>query len=287
MNVEMISTVGTVKALWRYPVKSMGGEGLEESAMAAGGINGDRTYAVIDQATGKVASAKHPRLWSKLLKLSAAFVEAPVSSSPIPPVRIRLTNGTEIYSNHSDCEARISEALGRPVVLTSTRPESVSIERVDPLLGEKSIFDIGALMAEGRFSDYADVHLLTTATLNRLAELGPDSRFDVRRFRPNVVIESADDQAGFVENDWLGCTVCIGNEVRLRVTDPSPRCLIPTLAQGDLDRDPGILGIIAAHNSVAVPVLDGAAAACVGVHAFVIQGGTVRRSDVVRIEPAD
>ncbi len=284
MPSETIFEIGAVDALWRYPVKSMGGESLDEAFVLDGGIIGDRAYAIIDPANGKVASAKHPRKWARLMELSASYIEPPDSTSPTPPVRIRLPNGTEIFSDQDDPNASLSKELGRPAVLTTTRPESISLERVDPLLDEESILDIGGLMMEGRFSDYAAIHLLTTATLSRLSELGPESLFDVKRFRPNVLIETAEDQAGFMENTWVGRTVAIGDEVRLRVTDPTPRCSIPTLAQNDLDKDPKVLRTIAAHNQVAVPLLDGSLLPCAGVYAFVIQGGTMRTTDTVRIE---
>ena len=284
MSSEMIGAVG---ALWRYPVKSMGGENLHEALVVSGGIIGDRAYALIDPTNGKVASAKHPRKWEKLLELSASYVESPDSSAPTPPVRISLSNGTATGSDQSGCDASLSEELDRAVILTTARPESISLERVDPLLGEESILDTGGLMMEGRFSDYAAIHLLTTATLAQLSVLDPESRFDVKRFRPNILVESAEDEAGFVENAWVGRTIAIGDQVRLRVTDPTPRCSIPTLGQGDLNKDPRILRTIATHNTVAVPAVDGERFPCAGAYAFVIQGGTVRTSDTLRIESID
>ena len=152
------------------------------------------------------------------------------------------------------------------------------------MAAEETISDIGDLMMEGRFSAYAALHLLTTATLARLSELGPASHFDARRFRPNVVVETAEDQSGFVENDWVGRTLAIGDDVRLRVSDPTPRCSIPTLAQPGLSMDPKVLRTIVEHNRLAVPVLEGKVLPCAGVYAFVIQGGTLRRGDPVRIE---
>jgi uncharacterized protein len=84
------------------------------------------------------------------------------------------------------------------------------------------------------FVDLAVVHLLTTATIERLRALYPDGRFEVRRFRPNIVVATGPDQQGFVENDWIGHTVAIGDEVRLRITGACPRCVMTTLPQGDL-----------------------------------------------------
>ena len=274
---------GAVKTLWRYPVKSMNGEEVAETPVTDGGLLGDRAYAVIDRSNGKVASAKFPKKWGRLIELSAAFAEAPRIDAPAPPVRIVWPTGKEVVSGDGDPDARLTETVGRSVTLTTTRPETVSLERLDPLTADETILDIGALMMEGRFSDYAAVHLLTTATLARLSELAPDSQFDARRFRPNIVVETG-EKSGFVENDWVGRTVAIGEEIRLRISDPTPRCSIPTLGQQGLAKDPSVLRTIVAHNRLPVPLLDGETLPCAGVYGFVLQGGTVRRGDPVRIE---
>jgi len=124
----------------------------------------------------------------------------------------------------------------------------------------------------GTFFDLAVVHLLTTATIDRLRVLYPEGRFEVRRFRPNIVVATGPDEEGFVENAWIDHTIAIGDEVRLRVTGPCPRCVMTTLAQGDLPKDAGILRAAAQHNQ-----------ANVGVYADVIVGGTIRRGDPVML----
>src|SRR5918995_4290057 len=103
-------------------------------------------------------------------------------------------------------------------------------------------------LPEGTFFDCATVHVLTTATLNRLRELYPQGQFEVRRFRPNIVLQTADGTAGFVENDWIGRTLALGDAVRLRITRPCPRCVMTTLSQADLPKDLGILRTAAQHN---------------------------------------
>jgi hypothetical protein len=138
----------------------------------------------------------------------------------------------------------------------------------------------------GTFFDYAVVHLVTTATLERLKELYPQGRFDLRRFRPNLLVSLADGHTGFVENDWVGKSLAVGDSVRLAVTDPCPRCVMTTLAQEDLPADPAILQTAARHNSLVGGEArgpDGAYAASVGVYARVLSGGKVRRGDPVRI----
>ena len=128
-------------------------------------------------------------------------------------------------------------------------------------------------LPEGTFFDVAMVHVLTTATLDRLRALYPQGRFEVRRFRPNIVVQLASGEKGFAENAWVGHTLAIGTAVRLNITGPCGRCVMTTLAQGDLSRDPGILRTAAQHNQVNV-----------GVYAAVVRGGTIRRGDPVRIQ---
>jgi len=262
----------------------MGGEELDEARVTESGILHDRAYAVIDRSNGKVASAKLPRKWGRLVQCTASLVDATGPDGHAPQVNLRLPDGTVVTGDDPDLRARLSDALGRPVDLASSRPESPVVDRLDPFETNETIVDIGALMMAGRFSDYAAIHILTTATLDRLGELYPEGRFDVRRFRPNVVVETGPGESAFVENDWVGRTILLGDDVRLRISDPSPRCAIPTLAQGDLPEDPGILRTIADHNRVGIPILEGAILPSAGVYAFVVQGGTLRRGDVVRVE---
>jgi uncharacterized protein YcbX len=128
-------------------------------------------------------------------------------------------------------------------------------------------------LPEGTFFDCAMVHVLTTATLERLHALYPQGRFEVPRFRPNIVVAPASGEEGFVENAWIGHTLTIGDAVRLNVTGPCGRCVMTTLPQEDLPRDPGILRTAARHNKVNV-----------GVYATVERGGTIRRGDGVRVD---
>jgi uncharacterized protein YcbX len=127
-------------------------------------------------------------------------------------------------------------------------------------------------LPEGTFFDAAVVHLVTTATLERLRALYPEGRFEARRFRPNMVIETTDGAGSFVENDWVGSALTIGDGVRLRITRPCSRCVMTTLAQGDLPKDVGVLRTAVRNNATHV-----------GVYASVIQAGRIRRGDAVRL----
>lgn len=283
MASHPITAAGTVKSIWRYPVKSMTGEALDDAIVTDGGLVGDRAYALIDRSNGKVASAKLPGKWGGLLELAAAFVGPPRAESTIPAVRITLPGGADIISDQSDADSVLSRIVGQPVRLSMMRPDSVSVERLDPLAANETIVDIGQLMMEGRFADYAAIHLLTTATLARLSELAPEMPFDERRFRPNLVVDSG-DRSGFIENGWVGRNLAIGDDVLLRISDPTPRCSVPTLAQEGVSKDPRVLRTIAEHNRIPVALLDGENLPCAGVYAFVIRGGSIRMGDKVRLQ---
>ena len=267
--------LGSVVSLWRYPVKSMMGEELNACAVGDRGLLGDRAYALVDSSNGKVVSAKNPRKWPNLFDFRAAFSEPPRVGEPLPPLRITLPDGTAVGSDDGDCEQKVSGVLAREVTLESSVLETPSLEEYWPdmegLDHRETVTD--EAMPAGTFFDLAVIHLLTTATIDRLRELYPQGRFEVRRFRPNIVVEPASDETDFVENGWIGRTIAIGDEVRMKITEPCPRCVMTTLPQGDLPKDPGILRTAAQHNDVHV-----------GVYASVVAGGSIRRGDVVRLE---
>jgi uncharacterized protein len=280
--------VGSVVSLWRYPVKSMMGEELNAAEVTDRGLLGDRAYAIVDRADGKVASAKNPRKWPHLFDFRAALVDAPRPGAKVPPVRITLPEGTVVTSEQSEVNRILSRALDREVTLDATeRGQREVVESTFPNpwtpKAEEYWPDMEGLdyrdtvtdfnLPEGTFFDCAVVHLLTTATVDRLRELYPEGRFEVRRFRPNIVVEIASGVKDFVENAWIGGTLAIGDAVRLSLTGPCPRCVMTTLPQGDLAKDPGILRTAAQHNH-----------ANVGLYASVVRGGTVRRGDAIGVE---
>ena len=269
---------GSVVSLWRYPVKSMLGEEFSAIEATERGLLGDRAYAVVDTADGKAATAKNPRKWPTLFGFRATFIEPPRSGGSVPPVRITLPDGTSATSEQPDLSQVLSRALGRTVTLNAaglSRAETVNAEEYWPdmegLDHRDTVTDFP--LPEGTFFDCATVHLLTTATLDRLHQLYPQGRFEIPRFRPNIVVAPASGEKDFVENAWIGHTLAIGDAVRLSITGPCLRCVMTTLAQGDLPRDPGILRTAAQHNKVSV-----------GVYATIDRGGTIHRGDAVRVE---
>ncbi len=275
MSNETKTDVGSVVSLWRYPVKSMMGEELGASEVSERGLFGDRSYAMIDPSTGKVASAKNPRKWPNLFDFRAAYTEAPRPGEKVPPVRIAVPDGKIVSSDQSDIDQTLSAALGREATLVTSAPKTPTLEEYWPDLEgldhRETVTE--EEMPPETFFDLAVVHILTTATINRLRELYPEGRFEVRRFRPNIVVEPISGERDFVENSWVGRTLNLGDEVRLSITRPCPRCVMTTLPQGDLPKDVGILRTVAQHNQTHV-----------GVYATVLQGGMVRRGDPVRLQ---
>jgi uncharacterized protein len=267
----------------------MMGEELNAAEITERGLLGDRAYALVDSSDGKVASAKNPRKWSQLFDFRAALVDPPRPGAKVPPVRITLPDGAVVTSEQGNLNEILSRALNREVTLdaierghrevvesTFPNPWTPKAEEYWPdmegLDYRDTVTDFN--LPEGTFFDCAVLHLLTTATVDRLRELYPEGRFEVRRFRPNIVVETASGGVkDFVENAWIGRTLAIGDAVRLSITGPCPRCVMTTLPQGDLAKDPGILRTAAQHNH-----------ANVGLYASVVRGGTVRRADAIGLE---
>lgn len=272
------SKVGTVISLWRYPVKSMIGEELNSTEVTEHGLLGDRAYALVDITDGKVATAKNPRKWPNLFDFRAAFIDPPHLNTKVPPVRITLPDGTLVTSQQSDLNPVLSRALCHQVTLNVTgrgRPDQVKAEEYSPDMDgldyRNTVTDFA--LPEGTFFDCATVHLLATTTLDWLRELYPQGCFEVRRFRPNIVLETVAAEKTFIEDSWIGHTLAIGDRVRLKVTGPCARCVMTTLPQGDLPKDPGILRTATQHNK-----------ANVGVYAAVVRRGTIHRGDPVQFE---
>jgi uncharacterized protein len=263
---------GAVVSLWRYPVKSMMGEELNSSAVIDRGLLGDRSLALVDTETGKVVSAKNPKKWSAMFDFRAAFTAPPELEHPLPPVRVTLPDGVTVTSDDTRFADLMSAALGRPVALATGAPSQPSLEEYWPDMAElahqETVTD--ERMPAGTFFDLATIHVLTTATINQLRALYPEGRFEVRRFRPNIVVHPDDVDAEFVESKWVGQQLRVGDDVVLEITDHCPRCVMTTLPQGDLPKDSGILRAAARYNDVHV-----------GVYAEVRRAGIVRRGDAV------
>lgn len=275
--------MGTVAALYRYPVKSTLGEGVPAVAVTADGFAGDRVFAVLD-GTGAVGSAKHPRKWGALLRCRSR-------TDSSGRVQVVLPDGSALAAEDPDLDQRLSRLLGRQVFLSAGVPERSRLERAVPEY-EGGVPDVvratasvdatgesitSGTVAPGTFFDFGKVHLVTTASLARMREVYPAGDFDVRRFRPNLVVDT-DDGPGFPEDAWPGSRLRVG-EALFRVVVPTPRCAVPTLGHDELPPDPGIMRAVAREHRV--PVFDLGRLSCLGVYLDVLEAGTVRLGDKI------
>jgi uncharacterized protein YcbX len=212
-------------------------------------------------------------------------------------VHITLPDGQTVHSDARDADATLSGFFGCEVTLQRAAPVDYTIDQYHPdvedldpeghrdtttesKLGAAFFAQAGipSPVPPGSFLDLFPVSVLTTSTLAELQALRPKSRFDERRFRMNVVVDTAED--GFVENGWTGRSLQLGATVRLMVFLPDPRCVMITRAQDDLPKDNEILRTLVQHNRLDVA---GGLYPCAGVYAVVEAAGTIRAGDPVSV----
>jgi uncharacterized protein len=270
-----VATVGTVRELVRYPVKSLQGETLPEVAVNHHGLEHDRAYAVRDLATGKVASAKQPNPWAALLDCGARYDRG---------LCVTLPDGRERSLADGELDAALSGLVGREVaVVGAARDRLGTYESQWPRVPGVSLegeheFPVAMATEAVSFVDLAAIHLLTTASLRRLQQLAGSATVDPRRFRPNLVIDTG-EQADFLEDTWVDRRLRVG-EAELQVTLRTPRCVMPTLAQPGLAHEPAVLRAAATNRHDVGGV---GAFACAGVYAEVVTPGAVRLDDPVEL----
>lgn len=286
-------TLGKVIEIWRYPVKSMGGERLERSSLGELGIPGDRGWALRDEEAQEIRGAKK---FPALLLCSARYLKEP-SNTLIPPAEIALPDGTRVPSDDPEAALLLSRLVGRRVSLWPRRPPD-DLEHYrrrlpeDPAemmrdlremfgrLEDEPLPDLSAFPREileftsplGTYFDAFPLHLLTTASLRELARLDPGAAFDRRRFRPNFLIELEPGLGtGFVEFDWCGKEVRVGN-AKIWGEMPVVRCSMTMQPQDELPKDPSVLRTIVRHANQNV-----------GVYARTLIAGEVHIGDTVEL----
>lgn len=290
----------TVSELWRYPVKSMGGERINTVAVGEHGMHADRMWAVRDPELGSITTARRQPV---LLMCSARYPEDPVDHPAVPgnapEVVITLPDGTEVSSSDPQVHLRLSQLVGtevqlEPLPLPSEKERykapketkaglraKLGLAEDDPL-PDFSIFPLRMLREISRYVspvgslyDTYPLHLITRTSLASMAALAPGSDFDVRRFRPNLVVDT-DHDADLPENSWLEADIVLPRAT-LRGEIPTLRCVMPTRGQAELPSDPDVMRTVAKH-----------ARHCLGLYATVAQSGVVSVGDelvVRRPEP--
>lgn len=257
---------GSVSALFRYPVKSMQGGPADSLTVGRRGVDGDRRYALIDPQAGRIVSAK----------TEAALLMAHAVHDPSGAVVIELPNGSSVAADDPEAADVLAAWLGRPVTLNEADAGEEPLVYDDRSQSYEMTFDPEHDEAErvpipspaGTFLDLAAVHVLTTASLARCRETRPESDWDVRRFRPNVLVEL--DDGGFPEDAWVGHHLRIGDAV-LSVDQRTVRCAMPLRAQPNgIDRDVEIFRTMnALHDNH------------LGAYCSVVEPGTIRLGDTV------
>lgn len=287
----MSDDVGAVSEVWRYPVKSMMGERLPAATLTELGVPGDRAWAVRDEVRGGIRGAKKI---ASLMTLAARYRDEPAGDGTVSPIEIDLPDGTTVTSDDPDRNRLLSAALDHEVTLWPRLPADAldhyrrGAPDSDDLLAElRQIFgrlddeplpDLTGFPPEileyesplGTYFDAFPLLLLTTASLAALQALVPEAEVDVRRFRPNLVVDTGSAE-GFVEQGWTGRRLRVGG-AELEVTVGCPRCVMVTRGFADLGADPTILRAI---------VRD--ADQILGVYANVVRPGPVAEGDRVEV----
>ncbi|GJM29215.1 MAG: molybdenum cofactor sulfurase [Cyclobacteriaceae bacterium] len=290
--------IASVKSIWRFPVKSFHGERLDKAELTSSGIFGDRAYGLIDTETGKVVSAKSVKLFPDLLECSASYNNPPLLGQELPSILITLPNGTKVSSNSSDVNQVLSDFFGRNVTLAKNAPIDYTIDQYHPDLenldpsGHRDTsveqkagaalfksMGIDSPIPDESFMDVFPLSLITTSTLEEMTRISPETNFDPRRFRMNLVVQT--EQLGFLENTWVGKTISIGEHVNIMVTMPDPRCVMTTLAQGEIPKDSNVLRTLVKHNRL--DVMGAGRYPCAGVYAVAGNGGTISIDDTVEV----
>jgi len=281
----MPEQIGTVRELWRYPVKSMAGERLDACEIGTDGIPGDRGWALRDEDAGEVRGAKK---MPALLQCRASYFSEPTGDS-LPPAEIVFPDGSTAVTGEFDLAKKLSALTGRRVTVWPRQapekrefyrrgaPDNPDFEQelrdIFGRLPDEPLPDIGIFPAEileftsplGTFFDVAPIHVVTTASLAALRH----EHADVRRFRPNLLLDTTDGRTGFVDQEWIGRELHIG-EVVLKIDLPTPRCSMVTRAQPDLPADPSVLRSVVREAKQSL-----------GVYASVARSGRVAVGDRV------
>jgi len=285
--------VGQLVELRRYPVKSMGGEILEEVELGPGGLPGDRAWAVRDEVRGGIRGAKKI---PALMQLRARYPDPPKPKGS-SPAEITLPDGEVVNTGDPKVGDRLSQAIDHEVTLWPLLPadaldhyrrgapshedletelRSIFGRAPGEPLPDLSIFPPEILEFEsppGTYFDAFPLLLMTESSLHRLQEKAPESRIDVRRFRPNLVVSDTDENVSIPEREWCGQRLRIGEAI-VRVEAECPRCVMVTHGFEDLPKDPSVMRTLVRE-----------AGGNLGAYASVVEPGRVKAGDAVELLP--
>jgi len=286
-----MSTVGTVKQIWRFPVKSMQGDTVPSAQVSSRGVVGDRAWAMRDEVRREVQWGK---MYPQLMLCKARYRGEPQAGS-VAPVDIRFPDGETVGSDDPRIDAKLSALIGRAARLWPLQPASnldfyrrykpdaekfaqemadlFAREADEPLPDFASFPEVlmDYVAVPGTFFDNEELNLMTTASLAHMQAKNPDADWDVRRFRPNFLIETSPAIEGLAETAWVGRKLRIGT-LTLAITMATPRCGMTVQPQDGMAYDKTILRTIVRE-----------AAQCLGVGAHCLEAGTVTTGDSVEL----
>ena len=228
-----------VKEIWRYPVKSLQGEKLSEARLDVSGVGGDRCWGICDEITGKILTGRRE---PRLLLATAFFAD---DGEP----DIVLPSGELCRGSGPKTDTALSDWLQRSVTLVGANGAPGGEAEYFADATDDASEAIGWTMPAGRFVDAMPLLLLTTASLRAGAELYPTGDWNVRRFRPNLLVDvdTFADAGTWLEDSWCASTVHIGS-ASVMPRQGCVRCTMVTRAQPALERDLDIYKALARHH---------------------------------------
>ena len=269
--------------IYRYPVKSMMGETLSEADIGEAGIPGDRGWAVRDEKRGGIRGGK------KIPQLMALTAQ----SGPTAPL-ITAPDGDSASASTEGINEWLSDKLSHPVTLWPLLPADQldhyrrgapdtedfeqELRAVFGRLPEEPLPDLAGFeellefeSPPGTYFDAFPISIMSQQSLATMDQLEGESRFDVRRFRPNLLVDIPDTDHPFPEQAWVGKTLSIGS-VKLKIDMTCPRCSMTTHGFDDLPQDAQIMRKLVANSE-----------GNRGIYASVVQAGRVTAGDSVSV----
>ena len=281
-------SLGSLKSLYRYPVKSMAGESLSSLMLGPGGIPGDRAWAVRDEERGGIRGGKR---FAALMSCAAAYDEEPALEGS-SPARITLPSGESLMTGDEQVAAKLSEVLGSPVTFWPLMPADAvdHYRRGEPMLEDmeaefrrmfarlpdEPLPDVSRFPPElmefesplGTYFDAYPLLIMTQQSLDEMADAAPGEVWDARRFRPNLLLDCP-SLSGLPEAGWENKKLRVGSAV-LQLEISCPRCVMTTHGFADIPKAPGVMRSLVQH-----------AKGDLGVYASVLESGVVSAGDRV------
>jgi uncharacterized protein YcbX len=259
-----MSIIGKVDSLWRYPVKSMRGEELDEVFAGFAGIYGDRLFAFRSSASPKGFPYFTAREQTKLLQYRPRFRYPDKAAQPINLSEAESMGANPVSADPSELMVDVETPDGRTLAIDD--PALMELVRTD--IDQKH--QLTLMRSERALTDCRPFSMFSLQSARQLGE-ETGTPMDKRRFRANVYVDLTSAQ-GFGENDFVGRSLRIGPKVVVTILERDPRCMMITLDPDTGERTPAILKKVAqAHQGMA------------GVYGAVMVEGMLHKGDLVEL----